>query len=139
MIGAGPGIGAAVVRRLAREGMPVAAIARSRATLDEVGSGLGVTADVTDAPGLRAALDAIVAQHGVPDVLVYNAARIQSDPFGALDAQGQLDAYAVNVAGAMTAVAHVAPRMAERGSGTIVLTGGMPAAVPGATKPRCAR
>jgi NAD(P)-dependent dehydrogenase (short-subunit alcohol dehydrogenase family) len=138
VIGAGSGIGAAVVRRLAREGMQVGAIARSQATVDHAlatlnGNGFGVTADVTDEAGLRGALDAIITRHGVPDVLVYNAALIQSDPFGALSPQGHLDAYAVNVVGAITAIAHVAPRMADRGSGTIVITGGMPEAIPGAT------
>ncbi|NUP27298.1 MAG: SDR family NAD(P)-dependent oxidoreductase, partial [Nocardia sp.] len=33
IIGAGPGIGLAVARRFAREGMPIAGIARSEATL----------------------------------------------------------------------------------------------------------
>jgi NAD(P)-dependent dehydrogenase (short-subunit alcohol dehydrogenase family) len=119
--------------------MPVGVIARSQATVDRALAALdgapklGRTADAADEAEVRAALDALVDQHGVPDVLVYNAAHIQSDPFGALDARGHLDAYAVNVVGAMTAIGHVAPRMAERGSGTILLTGGMPQAVPGAT------
>src|SRR5688572_14390220 len=102
--------------------MPVGVIARSQATVDRALAALdgapklGRTADAADEADVRAALDALVDQHGVPDVLVYNAAHIQSDPFGALDARGHLDAYAVNVVGAMTAIGHVAPRMAERGS-----------------------
>jgi NAD(P)-dependent dehydrogenase (short-subunit alcohol dehydrogenase family) len=71
-----------------------------------------------------------VARVGVPEVLVYNAGLVQSDPFGDLTARGQLDAYAVNVVGAITAIAHLAPRMA---AGTIVITSGMPEAVPEAT------
>ncbi len=128
-----------MARRLAREGLPVGVIARSQATVDgalaalDGAPKLGRTADVTDEAAIRAALDALVARHGVPDVLVYNAARIQSDPVGALDARGHLDAYAVNVVGAITAVAHLAPRMAERGSGTVLITGGMPRAIPDAT------
>jgi NAD(P)-dependent dehydrogenase (short-subunit alcohol dehydrogenase family) len=38
-----------------------------------------------------------------------------------------------NVVGAITAVAHLAPRMAEAGNGTILLTGGMPDPIPEAT------
>ncbi len=34
VIGAGPGIGASVVRRLSREGLAVGAIARNRATVE---------------------------------------------------------------------------------------------------------
>jgi NADP-dependent 3-hydroxy acid dehydrogenase YdfG len=136
VIGAGPGIGAAVARRLAGEGPAVGVIARTRATLEGVvaspnGAGAhAATADVTDEVGLRAALDALVDEVGVPEVLVYNAARIQMDPFGELGARGQLDAYAVNVVGAMTAIAHLAPRMT---TGTILITGGMPEAIPEAT------
>jgi NAD(P)-dependent dehydrogenase (short-subunit alcohol dehydrogenase family) len=139
IIGAGPGIGTAVARRFAREGLPVGVIARSPATVDGALAALdgapktGRTADVTDEPAIRGALDALIERHGVPDALVYNAALIQSDPFGSLDAPAHLDAYAVNVVGAITAIAHVAPRMAERGHGSVLITGGMPQAVPGAT------
>jgi NAD(P)-dependent dehydrogenase (short-subunit alcohol dehydrogenase family) len=134
VIGAGPGIGLAVARRFAREGLPVAAIARSAATVDatvaavaaEGGTAAGFTADATDDAGLRAALDAAVARHGVPEVLVYNAARIRPDRPGELPAADLLATWAVNVGGAATAAAHLAPRMAAAGGGTIVLTGGMP-------------
>jgi NAD(P)-dependent dehydrogenase (short-subunit alcohol dehydrogenase family) len=125
VIGVGPGIGAAVARRFEREGLVVSTIARSNGATQQ--------ADVTDEEALKTVLDALIERHGIPDVLVYNAAHIQSDRFGALDAAAHLDAYAVNVVGAMTAVAHVAPRMAARGSGTVLLTGGMPRAIPEAT------
>jgi NAD(P)-dependent dehydrogenase (short-subunit alcohol dehydrogenase family) len=139
VIGAGPGIGAAVARKLSREGLAVGAIARSPATVDDAlatiasGNALGLTADVTDEEALRTALDHLVERNGVPSVLVYNAALIQRDRFGELSARQHLDAYAVNVVGAITAVAHLAPRMAEAGSGTILLTGGMPDPIPEAT------
>jgi NAD(P)-dependent dehydrogenase (short-subunit alcohol dehydrogenase family) len=139
VIGAGPGIGAAVARKLSREGLAVGLIARSRATLDDTlatiasGSALGLTADVTDEAGFQGALDHLVERNGVPSVVVYNAALIQWDPFGELSARQQLDAYAVNVVGAITAIAHLAPGMAEAGSGTILLTGGMPDPIPEVT------
>jgi NAD(P)-dependent dehydrogenase (short-subunit alcohol dehydrogenase family) len=136
VIGAGPGIGAAVARRLAGEGLAVGVLARTRATVEgtlatlEAGRSLGLTADVTDETELRAALDALVGRLGVPSVLVYNAALIRSDALGELSAQAQLDAYAVNVVGAITAVSHLAPRMASAGGGTVILTGGMPEPMP---------
>ena len=141
VIGAGPGIGASVARRLAREGLPVAVFARSPATVEDAlaslaGSGtetLGLTADVTDEPALRAALDQVHDRFGVPEVLVYNAALIQWDVLGELSAQQHLDAWAVNVVGAITAITHLGPRMAQAGSGTIVLTGGMPDPIPEVT------
>lgn len=141
VIGAGPGIGTSVARRLADEGLPVAVLARSAATIERTLRSLeaagtettGLTADVTDEAGLRAALDQAVDRFGVPDLLVYNAALIQWDPVGELTAQQHLDAWAVNVVGAITAVAHLGPAMAEAGRGTILLTGGMPDPIPEVT------
>ena len=141
VIGAGPGIGTSVARRLAREGLAVTVLARSQGTVDAALAALagaavpalGVTADVTDEPALRAALDEAVARFGVPEVLVYNAALIQSDPLGELSAAQQLEAWAVNVVGAITAVAHLGPAMAQTGRGTILLTGGMPEPIPEVT------
>ncbi|MFF8813278.1 SDR family NAD(P)-dependent oxidoreductase [Streptomyces pactum] len=134
VIGAGPGIGRSVARRFAREGLPVGLIARSAGPLTEVAgelSAFGVpvavrTADSTDESALRAALDAVADELGPPDVVVYNAALIRPDRPGELSVRGQLDAWAVNVVGALTAAAHVAPGMARRGRGTFLVTGGMP-------------
>jgi NAD(P)-dependent dehydrogenase (short-subunit alcohol dehydrogenase family) len=139
VIGVGPGLGTSVARRVAREGLPVGMIARSEATIDAALSALsdfdalGVTADVTDEVALRAALDEIVDRFGVPELLVYNAALIRRDAIGELTAKQQLDAWAVNVVGAITAAAHIAPRMALTGMGTIVITGGMPQPSPDVT------
>ena len=139
IIGAGPGIGLAVARRFAREGGPIGVIARSRATVDAAMSamaragvdGHGVTADASNEPGLREALDELMGRGGIPDALVYNAAMIQSDRLGQLSASQHLDAWAVNVVGAMSAAAHVLPQMAEAGHGSYLITGGMPRPLPG--------
>lgn len=136
MVGVGPGIGLAVARRFVREGMSAGLIARSDATVksaaEESGSAdvLALTADVTDERAVRAALDRIVDAYGVPDAVVYNAAMIRSDRIGDLTAQQHLDAFAVNVVGAITTAAHLAPTMAERGSGSFLITGGMPVPKP---------
>ncbi|MER5275168.1 SDR family NAD(P)-dependent oxidoreductase [Streptomyces sp. NPDC002809] len=134
VIGAGPGIGRSVARRFAREGMPVALVARTAGTLTaaaEAVSSHGVPvisliADSVDEAALRAALDAAADEFGFPDVVVYNAAIIQPDAPGQLPARAQLDAWAVNVVGALTAAAHIAPEMARRGGGSFIITGGMP-------------
>ncbi len=139
VIGAGPGIGVSVARRFAREGLPVGVVARSRRTVDDALAAVtaagvpavGVTADVADEQLLRKGLDELTGELGVPDVVVYNAAVIQRDGLGELDAAGHLDAWAVNVVGAITTAAHVLPGMAQAGAGTFILTGGMPTPVPG--------
>ncbi|NUS26999.1 MAG: SDR family NAD(P)-dependent oxidoreductase [Streptomyces sp.] len=128
VIGAGPGIGLAVARRFAREGFDLALIARSEETvataverLDGVRA-LPLIADSGDETALRAALDTAAAELGAPDVVVYNAAVIRPDAVGELPLRTRLDTYAVNVLGALTAAAHTAPGMAERGRGTFVAT-----------------
>lgn len=134
VIGAGPGIGRSVALRFAREGLPITLIARTATTLApvaaEIGTALTLTADVTDEKSLTIALDGAAREYGVPDVVVYNTAIIQADTPGELSAERHLAAWSVNVVGAISTAAHVAPAMAERGSGTIIVTGGMPEAVP---------
>ncbi|HTU97523.1 MAG TPA: SDR family NAD(P)-dependent oxidoreductase [Solirubrobacteraceae bacterium] len=132
VIGTGPGIGLSVARRVARQGLAVGVIARAQATVAAALDALsgheahGVAADATDETSLRGALDEISERLGPPELLVYNAALIRADAIGELSAAQQLQAWAVNVVGAITAAAHVAPGMAGRGRGTIVITGGMP-------------
>ncbi|GGJ74871.1 oxidoreductase [Streptomyces camponoticapitis] len=134
IIGAGPGIGRAVARRFAREGLSLGLLARREETLRAAAdavtdSGVRVltqAADSTDETALRAALDRTAEELGPPDVVVYNAALIRADAPGELSLRDQFDAWAVNVGGALTAAAHVAPRMARRGGGTFLITGGMP-------------
>lgn len=134
VVGVGPGIGAAVARRFARGGLDVAVIARRadvvRSLADEVG-GLPLVADATDDDALAAALAEARAAHGVPDVVVYNAAIIREDRLGDLASSALLDTWAVNVAGAYRTAALTLPAMAERGHGTFVVTGGMAVPDPG--------
>lgn len=134
IIGAGPGIGRSVARRFAREGLPIALVARRAATVEAVAEGVApfgvpvvpLTADCADEAALRSALDAASDELGAPDVAVYNAAIIRADTAGQLSTRAHLDAWAVNVLGALTAAAHLAPAMAQRGSGSLIVTGGMP-------------
>lgn len=134
VIAAGPGIGLAVARRFAREGLAIAVIARTNATVSALKRDLApagaaivpLTADVTDEVALRTALDTAVARLGPSQVVVYIAGAIQADAPGELTAQQQLDAWAVNVVGAITAAAHLAPAMARRGGGTYLITSGVP-------------
>lgn len=134
IIGAGPGIGLSVARRFARERVPVALVARSENSLKTVADAVApagvpvvtATADSADETALRSALDTVIERVGVPDAVVYNAAVIRPDRAGELSVRAHQDAWAVNVVGAITAAAHVVPAMARRGSGSFVVTGGMP-------------
>ncbi|MEU1733319.1 SDR family NAD(P)-dependent oxidoreductase [Streptosporangium sp. NPDC020145] len=134
VIGAGPGIGRSVAARFAREGLPVALVARTDRTVKAVAEAIApagvrvvaLTADSADETALREALDTAAAEIGPPDAVVYNAAIVRPDEPGELSVREHLDIWSVNVIGALTAAAHVAPGMARRGGGSFIVTGGMP-------------
>jgi NAD(P)-dependent dehydrogenase (short-subunit alcohol dehydrogenase family) len=137
VVGAGPGIGLSVARQFAGIGMSVCAIARRRETLATVSvalapHGVAVSCHVADAgrtDELQGALRAAINEHGVPEVVVYNAGVIQADSPGDLSPAEQTRAWSVNVLGALTTAVETMPLMAERGSGTFLITGGMPVPV----------
>jgi 3-oxoacyl-[acyl-carrier protein] reductase len=79
--GGSRGIGAAIVRRLASDGMHVVALARDAAKLEQViaevtsagGTGEIAVCDISDAKALAALIEQIAEKHGRLDVLVNNA------------------------------------------------------------------
>jgi NAD(P)-dependent dehydrogenase (short-subunit alcohol dehydrogenase family) len=81
LIGAGPGVGASVVRRFGREGFRGTLISRGK-TLDQLapelrGGGLqieAIAADIEDLGGYRETIERIFSAPGAPGVVVYNAA-----------------------------------------------------------------
>jgi len=81
LIGAGPGVGASVVRRFGREGFRSTLISRGE-TLEQIAAELrsdgleieAVGADIEDLDGYRATLERIFRAPGAPGVAVYNAA-----------------------------------------------------------------
>jgi NAD(P)-dependent dehydrogenase (short-subunit alcohol dehydrogenase family) len=81
LIGAGPGVGAGVVRRFGREGFRSTLISHA-ATLEQLAPELrsfgieieAVGANIDDLDSYRATLEQIFASSGAPGVVVYNAA-----------------------------------------------------------------
>jgi NAD(P)-dependent dehydrogenase (short-subunit alcohol dehydrogenase family) len=75
--GGAKGIGEGIVRVLAAEGAIPVIIGRSesdnKATLQQVGSGTQVVAELSDPAACKAAIEAVLAQHGRIDGLVNNA------------------------------------------------------------------
>ncbi|MHB8233700.1 MAG: SDR family NAD(P)-dependent oxidoreductase [Solirubrobacteraceae bacterium] len=131
LIGAGPGVGAAVVRRFGREGFRSTLISRSQA-LDQLAPELrdgglkveAISADIEDLDGYRAKLEGIFSAPGAPGVVVYNAAL--PDPGEILDVTVERlrTAYDVDVLGAVVAAQVAAPVLRADGGGTLLVTSG---------------
>jgi NAD(P)-dependent dehydrogenase (short-subunit alcohol dehydrogenase family) len=131
LIGAGPGVGASVIRRFGREGFRSTLIARGE-TLEQLAAelrsdGLGietVTSDIEDLDGYRAALNRIFQAPGAPGVVVYNAAL--PDPGEILDTTVEQlrTAYDVDVIGAVVAAQVAIPVLRTAGAGTLLVTSG---------------
>jgi short-subunit dehydrogenase len=132
VVGAGPGIAASTARRLGRDGCAVSLIARRAGALAELRAALrqdGVrvedaTAEAGNAQELAVAIDALIGEHGPVDVLLYNVSAGREATVTDLSGDELLDDLAAGVAGMQTAVRAVLPGMRERGSGTILATGG---------------
>jgi NAD(P)-dependent dehydrogenase (short-subunit alcohol dehydrogenase family) len=123
--GASRGIGAATARALDRAGARVALVARSRADLEEMASGLEhdpvvVVGDLLDR---RAPIDAgtqALEALGHVDILVNNAAVAARLDTVDSDAEAIDAMLAVNIRAPLLLIATVVPSMIERGSGSII-------------------
>ena len=119
IVGAGPGLGAAVARAFGRAGYDIGLIARTAATVGGIGERLqseGITAgwttaDVADEAQLRAAVERFGQHAGRIDVLHYNAVAFRPTPPGELTAGQLLEDLGVGAAGLLTAVAAARPLM----------------------------
>jgi NAD(P)-dependent dehydrogenase (short-subunit alcohol dehydrogenase family) len=137
IVGAGPGLGAAVARRFARESCAVALLARNPDTLGPVEAGvkraageaaapgrvLSLPCDATDGQSVAETFRRIRASVGAPGVLVYNA--------GAFARGGILDlapdafeaSWRANCLGALLCAQQVLSDMVKAKRGTILLSG----------------
>lgn len=130
VVGVGPGTGASLARRFARE-YAIVLMARRADYLHTLGdelrsSGatvLEVPADVGDPAQVAAAFTRIRDNLGVPEVLLYNAG---SGAWGTIleITPEQYEAnWRTNAFGAFLCVKQVAPSMIERGRGVMLFTG----------------
>src|SRR3954471_11320676 len=139
VIGAGPGLGAAVARRFAREGFTVGAVARKRETVEALAqsiAGRAYAADTTDAAQIAKLFADVRADLGTPEVLVYNASAFKMGGILEISPEDFEQCWKVGCHGAFLAAREVLPAMVERGAGTILLTGAT-AAVRGSAKFSC--
>jgi NADP-dependent 3-hydroxy acid dehydrogenase YdfG len=134
IVGAGPGLGAAVARRFGREGYSIALIARDQSKLDAMAAQLiedgltakGYAADVLVPAALEAALGRAAAELGAITVLQYSPlpSRAYLKPVLDLTPDLALEALRFSALGLIHASRAVLPAMRDAGNGSIILING---------------
>jgi len=134
IIGAGPGLGAAVARRFGREGFSIALVSRNQTKLDTLAVELqagGLTArayaaDVLKPTELEEALERAAADLGPIVSLQYSPLPSRDYLKPVLDTTPEmaLEALRFSVLGLIHAVRAVLPGMREAGGGSIILING---------------
>ena len=129
LVGTGPGLGAAIARRFAREGYRLTLVARSEATIAQELRAAGadvavVQADAGDPGRLCAALSSLFAAPGAPGAVIYNAALMTFDDLLTVSPEQLAGAYAVDVIGGVLTAQLAVPAMRVAGGGTLLFTGG---------------
>lgn len=134
IVGAGPGLGAAVARRFGAEGFAVALVSRNQERLDQLAADLeadgvtarGYAADVRDPESLVAVLDQASDELGTIEVLEYSPIpqREFLRPVLETTVDDLTAAVEFSVLGPVTAVQQVLPGMRSLGRGTVLFVNG---------------
>jgi len=131
-IGTGPGMGFATAERFAKEGFRVVLSARNEIKTKELADELkskGYTADTRiadagEARSIKTLVADVEREFGAIDVLHYNAASMRKATIAEQPAETFNSDLAVNIGGAQAAIQAASVKMIERGSGSVLLTGG---------------
>jgi NAD(P)-dependent dehydrogenase (short-subunit alcohol dehydrogenase family) len=130
-VGSENGVGAAVCRRFAREGLRVVVGGRTEAKVSAVAASLrrsGADAthavgDATRASGVAAFFDAVEEGGGPPDVVVYNAGNNRFAPLRDMTDEFFEDLWRVCCFGGFLTGREAATRMIPAGGGSLIFTG----------------
>ena len=133
--GASKGIGLAVTRSLAAEGVSVVAGARSVDTLSELDVDTpvhGVAVDLTSPDGPARLIEETISVHGGIDILVNNVGSVRPHVGGFLTITDEdwMSALTVNLLAAVRTTRAALPYLLERGSATIVTISSVNAFLP---------
>ncbi len=127
--GGGTGIGAAIARALAAEGVKLTLVGRRREKLEEVASGdfdaLVAPADVTDRAQVDRAFALAREAQGPISILVANAGAAAGMPFGKVSEQLWRDMLAVNLDGMFHCCQAALPDLLAADAGRIVTVASM--------------
>ena len=131
-------LGGAMAETLAAAGAAVTIVGRGEAAGNEVadcikdrgGAARVVTADATRRADLERLRDALLAEDGVPDVLVNAAGVNAATPFLEITDEEWQKIFAVNLDSVRLACQVLGPGMLERGSGSVLNLASMSAVTP---------
>ena len=126
IVGIGPGNGAALARRFAADHR-VALLSRSTDFSEklaaEIGDARAYACDVTDAGAIDRAFDAVAADLGAIDALVYNAGSGVFATIEDITPEQFETSWRINANGLLLASRKVIPAMKAKGQGAIVVIG----------------
>ena len=132
-MGAGGGIGLAVGRKFAAEGLHVALTARNKDHLvelvEEIQSAnekvkvLSFSCQCSDANNVKETFNSIREQIGAPSVLIFNASAFTMGPFLELSEEQFTENWQVSCLGAFLNAKEVLPDMVKETRGTMIFTG----------------
>jgi NAD(P)-dependent dehydrogenase (short-subunit alcohol dehydrogenase family) len=131
-VGASAGLGGALCRRFAREGMTVFPLGRTAASVEAVaeevraagGRAAAIAADCTRAEDVARAYDTVAKETGAPPKLVvYNAGNMAAGAIADMDEAVFEGSWRVCAFGAFLCGREAVRRMAPAGAGTLLFTG----------------
>ena len=126
IVGAGSGLSASLARLFHKEGMAVALAARDADKLGGLAAETGGRAhscDASDPAAVAALFEAVTAEIGAPDVVVFNPSYRARGPVVDLDPEQVRRVIEISCFGGFLVAQQAARQMTARGSGTILLTG----------------
>ena len=130
-VGAAAGLGAALARRFARDGLHVFLAGRTQARLESVAEGIEaaggratpVVTDTTLTSEVVSLFDAVESAAGSPELVVYNAGNNRFRPLLEMDDEFFEGLWRLCCFGGFVAGREAARRMIPHGGGTLIFTG----------------
>ena len=128
VVGAGPGLGIALVRRFARAGMKVAAVSRGGGHVASIPASeqkqvCGYTCDATQGVQVTATFAKIESELGIPDLVVFNVGTWDRGSVLDLSEELFIRAWRIGCLAGFLVGQAAARTMLPRGTGTIIFTG----------------
>ncbi|MBA3544237.1 MAG: SDR family NAD(P)-dependent oxidoreductase [Chthoniobacterales bacterium] len=129
--GVGPGLGAALARRFAREGFALGLVARQHDFIDELArelsangrKAIGVAADVSRPEEIQSAVARVRAELGKISVLLHNASSSSGAGLLGTTPEEFESSWRIASLGGFVSARETAPDMIEAGAGAMIFTG----------------